>query len=393
MLVSAPLPLATAQAFQIQSQRLVRTSPTGTLPATLAALGGIQIDTISTLARSHELVAFARVAGLTSNAIHDVYWGGHHQFFEYWYHAACILPIEMWPVMAGVRARREKRGRRWHHLDDAPGTLGIILGRLEREGPLTARQLGGAKQGGAWWDWSQTKIAAEWLLDTGHIVCTTRRGFARLYDLPERVIPPALRAVSMSADECRDTLIKGALNALGVATAHDVATYIGYPVAEVSSHLKAHSPSLTVEGWRDTAYVADPDTIPQRPGRGAARPRFLSPFDSLVWDRVRLERLFGVHYRLEAYVPAALRVRGYYAMPILAGNTILGTVDPKREPETLVARILHIDATPTPTVCRSVAEALSTAAQWVGLSHVRIDMCSPDSARAEVEAHLAQLAN
>ena len=157
----------------------------------LRRVRAVQLDTISVLARSHELVTFARLGPIGRARIDEGYWGPTSTTFEYWSHAACILPIEDWPVYGAHRRARIARGRRWHRLEDADKSCSYVRDRLRSEGPLSARELGGAKKGGPWWDWSETKIAAEWLLDIGELVCRQRKGFQRIYDLAERAVPPS----------------------------------------------------------------------------------------------------------------------------------------------------------------------------------------------------------
>ena len=125
--------------------------------------------------------------------------GPKSETFEYWSHAACVLPLEDWPAYAFKRRQRREKGKRWHVLEERDKTCNEVLARLRGEGPLTANELGGAKKGGPWWDWSETKIAAEWLLDIGELVCRERRGFARVYDLAERAIPAELLAARTGA--------------------------------------------------------------------------------------------------------------------------------------------------------------------------------------------------
>ena len=157
----------------------------------LRRVGAVQLDTISVLARSHELVAYARLGPVAASAVErGLLARGRPTTFEYWSHAACILPIEEWPYYAFRRRAFAARGQRWHQVSEE--ACAEVLGRLRAEGPLTATQLGGAKAGGPWWDWSETKIAVEWLLDTGQVVCVRRTGWRRVYDLPERVLPAEL---------------------------------------------------------------------------------------------------------------------------------------------------------------------------------------------------------
>src|ERR1700684_857529 len=180
----------------------------GGVPAMVRRLGAGQLDTISVLARSHELVGYARLGAIGRNRVEQAYWGPKSETFEYWSHAACVLPLEDWPAYAFKRRQRRAKGKRWHVLEEQDKTCGEVLARLRGEGPLTASELGGAKKGGPWWDWSEVKIAAEWLLDVGDLVCRQRRGFQRVYDLVERAIPDELRHDDLSDQECITRLVR-----------------------------------------------------------------------------------------------------------------------------------------------------------------------------------------
>jgi len=351
----------------------------------VARLRGVQLDTISVLARSHELVAYARLGAIPRKEIEAAYWGPQGETFEYWSHAACVLPLEMWPAFAAQRRSRAERGFRWHQLDDQQRSCADVLQRLRDEGPLTSRELGGAKKGGAWWDWSEVKIAVEWLLDVGTVVCRERRGFERVYDLADRAVPSALRDQELDAESCARVLVESAARALGVATAKDLAAYHGFAVATVRSVIPTTTlRPVKVEGWREVAYLAD-DAEAGLQARLRGRNVMLSPFDSLLWDRARLERLFRVAYRLEAYVPAAKRVVGYFAMPVLSNERIVGLVDPKRVGTTLHARhvVVH-DARALP----QIASALRETATWVGCDTIRIDRVTPSELSSALERSL-----
>ncbi len=203
--------------------------------AMLRRLGAVQLDTISVLARSHELVAYARYGAIARKRIEQAYWGSKSQTFEYWSHAACVLPLEDWPRYAFRRRAFIAKGKRWHLLEDMAKSCGDVITKIRSEGPLTARELGGAKKGGVWWDWSEIKIAAEWLLDIGELVCRERRGFQRVYDLAERAIPTELQGIEFSDEECAVRLVNAAGGAMGVATVADLAAYHGLPQALVRS--------------------------------------------------------------------------------------------------------------------------------------------------------------
>ena len=233
----------------------------GGVAAMVRRLGAVQLDTISVLARSHELVAYARLGAVGRARVEQAYWGPKSETFEYWSHAACVLPLQDWPAYAFKRRQFLAKGRRWHRLEEKDKSCREVLARLRDDGPLTANQLGGAKKGGPWWDWSETKIAAEWLLDIGQLVCRERRGFARVYDLAERAIPSELLAQDWSDEECAVQLVAAAGRALGVALPADLAKYHGLPQALVRRVLDSSGlTKVSVAGWKQSAY-ADPGAL------------------------------------------------------------------------------------------------------------------------------------
>jgi uncharacterized protein len=358
------------------------------VPGMLRRLGAVQLDTISVLARSHELVAYARLGPIPRDRIERAYWNPRTPTaFEYWSHAACVLPIEEWPYYAFKRRALRARGQRWHQSQDRFCTE--VMARLRAEGPLNATQLGGAKAGGAWWDWSDTKIAVEWLLDVGEVICVRREGWRRIYDLPERVLPTDVLDAEPRDDECLAHLAGVAARALGVATRADLIDYhrlraltdgtTKYAEYVDEAALAAGLTSVRIEAaGKITPGWADPAALAQAPV-GRHRVTLLSPFDSLVWDRKRTRRMFGFEHSLEAYVPKARRVHGYFAMPLLARGRLVGRVDPVRRGQTLVARQLSLE---TPGASDAMARALREAAEWVGCSAVAVEQVNPP--------HLAQ---
>ncbi|MFF0219350.1 winged helix-turn-helix domain-containing protein [Streptomyces vinaceus] len=352
----------------------------------LRHLGAVQLDTISVLARSHELIPYARLGAVGRTAVEEAYWSDRHAF-EYWSHAACVLPIEEWPHFAFRRRIKRAQGYRWHEMKDKEASCRLVLDRLRAEGPLTSTELGGAKNGGPWWDWSETKIAVEWLLDAGDVVVTERRGWKRVYDLPERAVPDALLHDDLDDRECLRRLVALAGRSLGVGTRADIADYHRLKGEQVDSVIADSGlVPVEVEGWAKAAW-ADPAALATVP-RGRHRTTLLSPFDSLVWDRPRTERIFAFAHRLEAYVPKPKRIHGYFAMPLLAGGRLQGRVDPAREGSTLVARQLSLT---TPGAARPMAEALREAARWVGCDTVRVERAGSPEEAAAVTAELAAL--
>ncbi len=372
----------------------------GGVTGVLRRVSGVQLDTISVLARSHELVAYARLGPVGRDTVEKAYWPakGTPTTFEYWAHAACILPLADWPYYAWRRRAIAARGQRWHKVSE--DVCEQVLARLRDEGPLTATQLGGAKAGGPWWDWSEVKIAAEWLLDTGRAVCVRRTGWRRIYDLPERVIPRELTDHEPTDSECLSYLVGTVARALGVATHADFIEYQrlnGYGL-----HLRdgealdeaAAAAGLTpvtvpgskreVRGWADPAALAWLNAG----GRGTHRTALLSPFDSLIWDRKRTLRMFGYRHLFEPYVPREKRERGYFTMPLLTGGQIVGWVDPGRDGETLVARNLYLEK---PAAVTPMARALAEAAQWVGCSAVAAERVQPSALAQPLSSELRAL--
>jgi uncharacterized protein YcaQ len=379
--------------------------------AMLRRVGAVQLDTISVLARSHELVAYARLGPVSRQQVEQAYWhAGRPSAFEYWAHAACVLPIEQWPYFAFRRRALRARGVRWHQIHQE--TCDKVLARLRAEGPLTATQLGGAKAGGPWWDWSEVKIAVEWLLDTGDVVCVRRTGWRRIYDVPDRLLPDDLLGAEPSDLECLTYLAGVTARALGVVTQADLVEYhrLNYLTSETGQHtrlvadaaLSAGLVPVTLArpagrggrtdlsgaglspGWADPAALAEESAG----RRGRNRVTLLSPFDSLIWDRKRTRQMFGFEHSLEAYVPKDKRVHGYYIMPLLANGRLAGRVDPAREGSTLVARKVSLERA---TAAEPMAQALREAATWVGCDNIRLERIEPARHAPRLASALAQV--
>ncbi|MEU1149257.1 winged helix-turn-helix domain-containing protein [Streptomyces sp. NPDC005863] len=348
----------------------------------LRQLGAVQLDTISVLARSHELIPYARLGAVGRDTVEAAYWTQTHAF-EYWSHAACVLPIEEWPHFA-FRRRAYRTRPHWHH-DLTPGTYEQVIKQLRAEGPLTATELGGAKNKGEWWDWSESKIAVERALMYGEVVCTERRSWKRVYDLAERAVPDGLLHDDLDDAECLRRLVRQAGEALGVGTRTDITDYHRIR-GEQFDAVVADSGlvPVTVQGWEKPAW-ADPRALETTP-RGRHRTTLLSPFDSLIWERPRTERIFGFTHRLEAYVPKPKRIHGYFAMPLLAGGRLVGRVDPAREGRTLVARQVSLDG---PKAVAPMAQALLEAASWVGCDAVRVERVDRPELAAALTAAVA----
>ena len=405
-LLAGATPLRPAQARTASLRRRVAAVDT-----TLRHLGAVQLDTVSVLARSHELVQYSRLGPVGREAVETAYWGGGSGLdhpgpvttFEYWSHAASVLPVEEWPWFAFRRRFYKRRGVRWH--DVPTHALDALRDRLRAEGPLTTTELGGAKRSGEWWDWSEAKVAVEWLLDVGDVVCVRRVGWRRVYDLAERAVPEEHRTPDASwvdvdgvagpdDDTCLSELLLRSVRVCGVGSIADVADVhrLG-SVTEPRSRLERLLADLVerdlvqrvhVEGWKRPAY-ADPSALAAvEAGVGRSRTTLLSPFDSLVWRRERTARVFGFDYVMELYVPQAQRQYGYFTMPVLHGGRLVARVDPKREGQVLAARKVTFEtgrrgAVPAAAVTGTAA-ALREAASWIGCTSVRIGDVVPASA-------------
>jgi len=415
-LVPGVLPLRPAQASRAS---LLRRS--AAVDASLRQLGAVQLDTVSVLARSHELVQYARLGPVGREAVEAAYWGGGKGLehpdgattFEYWSHAASILPVEEWPLFSFRRRAYQRRGFHWHK--EPTKEIAHVRRQLAAEGPLTTTQMGGAKKGSDWWDWSDTKVAVEWLLFLGEVVCVRRVGWRRVYDLAERAIPEQHRAPSAgdhawvddegihgpADDDCLRGLLERSVRVMGVGTFGDVVDVhrLGPSRVLPRPRLEALLADLVadgrvavvgVEGWKAPAY-ADPAALSDlTPAR--SRTTLLSPFDSLVWHRERTERLFGFDYTMELYVPQDQRVHGYFTMPVLHGGRLVARVDPKREKGVLRARQVTFETgrrggVPASAVTGTAA-ALREAASWVGAESLALGRVLPESARAALTSAL-----
>lgn len=374
----ARLTLAEARRIAVAAQGLHRARPAGRVDrrqvrSTLHRLGLVQIDSVNVLVRSHELPLWSRLGPHPRGALEEL--GRRGEVFEYWVHEASFVPVEQWPLH---RYRDRSWIERWASQVEAerPGYLEAVYQEVVRSGPLTAGELAdpGAKTG-PWWGWNHGKQALELLFATGRVSARRRKSFEREYDLTERMIPAEVLAAPVpSREDARVALLAIAARALGVATAADLSDYHRMLVTRCRpaiDHLVAvgELEQVEVEGWREPAYLH----------REAARPRrvhaatVLSPFDSLVFFRPRIERLWDFHYRIELYTPAPKRTYGYYVLPFLLGDRLVGRLDVKADRKAGVLRVPaawaeagvhHGEA------AAAMATELSALASWLGLGEV-----------------------
>jgi uncharacterized protein YcaQ len=353
----------------------------------LDRVGLIQIDSVNVLVRSQELPLLARLGPHPRDVLPRM--AADAELFEYWCHEASLLPIAMWPLL---RWRAERVDEAWAGIRtigrDQPGYVEAVLGEVRDRGPLTAGELSepGPKTE-SMWGWSPGKRALEYLFRTGAVTARRRASdFARLYDLTERVIPAEVLALpAPSEDDAKRELLLMAARSLGVATARDLCDYhrLNVPrtrplVAELAED--GRLVPVRVRGWTQAAFLHPQAHLP-RWIRGRA---LLSPFDSLVWDRARTERLFGFRYRIGIYTPAARREHGYYVLPFLLGDRLVARLDLKadRGGAALLVQSAHAEpGSATGEVAAELSQELRVMAGWLGLETVRVagagDLAAP----------------
>lgn len=363
------LSAAEARLLALSAQGLIpHPDDRATVLGVLKRVGAIQLDTIAVLTRSHELIAYSRLGPVGRQTVDSCFWGQRAATaFEAWAHAASILPVEAWPYF-GFRRREKLRSGDGERID--PRTLAYVRAKLQA-GPITTAELGGRAVPGRFATRSPEKQAAEWLLSVGEAVCADRRRWQRVYDLPERALPPAILGQEASDAECIRYLVERAVMAMGVATRQDISDYYHLRLRDVDQALAdSDLVQVRVAGWEDTAW-APPGLLEEtRRPADSSRTTLLSPFDSLIWDRGRMKRLFGTVVLLEAYRRKSERAKGYFTMPLLFSGELVGWVDPARDGKTLVARRLHID---DPVYVSAMQEALLEAASWVSCDNVVVE--------------------
>ena len=343
----------------------------------------LQIDSVNVLSRAHYLPLFSRLGPYDRNILDRRSLAPTGRaLFECWAHEASFVPLAMHPLMRWRMDRARAGNSRYKSMRDFARDEAAYLNRvydfIGENGPTTAADLPeGAKSEGGWWGWGRGKMALEVLFEQGHLTAGSRPGFTRLYDLPARVIPAEILAqpTPPESEVFAELMLRSAI-ALGIGTEFDLRDYFRLPPAEARTalaHLVATGKleECTVNGWDAPAYRPTGAPIPRKAGGDA----FLSPFDPIVWDRPRAERLFNFRYRIEIYTPAAKRQFGYYVLPFLMGQTLAGRVCLKadRQAGLLRANALHYeDGQNADEVARRMLPQLQCMATWLGLSNVAI---------------------
>ncbi|MGY1683889.1 winged helix-turn-helix domain-containing protein [Geodermatophilus sp. SYSU D01176] len=398
--VADRLPAALARRIALAAQGFADPRPLAVVDARplrrmASRLAVLQIDSVNVVSRAHYLPAFSRLGPYPRETLDDLA-GRRRELFEYWAHEASLLPVRLHPHLRWRMAAAEEHA--WGSMvriqRERPGYVGEVLERVRESGPLKASDLAEPRpdRPGSMWNWHAGKVALEWLFYTG--VVTTRgrtAGFERVYDLAERVLPAAvLQAPTPEPADAVRELVRTAARALGVATGRDLRDYFRLrpPAARAAIAELVESEELLpveVAGWGVPAWL-HPEA--RRPRWVRAR-ALLSPFDSLVWERPRVERIFGFRYRLEIYTPAAQRVHGYYVLPFLLGDRLVARVDLKADRQAGVLRVQGAFAegrVDRAEVAAALAEELALMAGWMRLDDVVV------GERGDLAAELAVVA-
>jgi uncharacterized protein len=380
----ASLSAAEARRLALAAQGFAEPRPAGRpngwdLRRVLKRVRVLQIDSVNVLERAHYLPAFSRLGPYPRDLIDRASYRAPRRLFEYWGHEASLLPVELQPLLRWrmERAADDAWGGMRRIRRDRPQLVEELLERVAERGPVAASELAESepRRSGPWWDWSDVKRALEWLFWSGQVSCARRRRFERLYDLPRRVLPAAvLAAPTPPVADAQRELVRIAARALGVAAERDLRDYFRLPAAEAKRRIAelVEAGDLTrvaIEGWgRTPAYMPAGVRVPRRIEARA----LIGPFDSLIWERSRVRRLFGFDYRLEIYVPRPKRRHGYYVLPFLLGDRLVARVDLKadRQASVLRAQSIHVeDHAPAETLAELGAE-LETMRAWLGLERV-----------------------
>jgi uncharacterized protein YcaQ len=409
LLVALPdsLSLAQARRITLAAQGFTDPKPGGAtdlrhLRRVLRRLHLIQMDSVNVLQRAHFMPLYSRLGPYPVELLERAAYRKPRELFEFWGHEASLITTDLQPLF---RWRMDRAvdfawGGVRRLATEQPGLIARVLDEVRRRGPITAAQIEDdtPRTKDHWgWNWSATKHALEWLFYTGQITAADRTtSFARRYDVPERVLPQAvLDAPTPSPADAFRALVELSARSLGVAAEPELRDYFRLPVdgfKQAVAELVEDQVLLpvTVPGWKQPTYLHHEARLP----RWVRAATLVSPFDPLIWERGRTERLFGMNYRIEIYVPAAQRLYGYYVLPFLLGDRLAARVDLKADRKTGVLQIpaawLEPDAGQEETAVALAAE-LHRLAGWLGLHSVaapdRGDFAGPLT--AALKAHAA----
>jgi uncharacterized protein YcaQ len=355
-------------------------APAGTrqLNLLMQRLGVLQLDSVNVFERSHYLPVLARLGAYDKADLDRLTFTKKAPYVEFWAHQAALIPVESWPLW------------RWFMLNEREGTgrtklwatsnklmTDFLLAELAEKGPLPASRIEheSNKRSGPWWGWSEVKTGLEVLFFRGEVAVAGRTRFERIYDLPERRLPAHVLEQEIPKQDAIRELVRLGAQALGVGTIRDIADYWRLPQAETRAAAAELTESgdllpVTVAGWGKPALLHRDARIPRRIETAA----LLSPFDPIVWERERALRMFGFHYRIEIYTPAPKRVFGYYTLPVLIDEAIVGRIDLKSDRQQGVLRVQSAwrEGSAADGLEPRIAQLVRDAAAWQNLAGIEV---------------------
>jgi uncharacterized protein len=346
------------------------------------AVALFQIDSVNVLTRAHYMPLFSRLGPYPRAMLDRAHGRAPRRMFEYWAHEASLVRVDLQPALRFRMARAHVHawGGMRRLAAEQPDLVAWVLDEVRANGPVTAREIkhDSPRNKENWgWNWSAVKTALEWHFFSGTVTAVRRNAaFERVYDLPERALPSSvLDAPTPDVAESHRALVRVAARALGVGSEQCLRDYFRLAPTETRAAIAELVDAgellpAEVVGWRRKAYLNPGARLPRKVSARA----LVSPFDSLVFERARTEALFGFRYRIEIYVPAQLRVHGYYVLPFLLGDRLVARVDLKadRVAGRLVVQAAHAEPNAPPQTAAELAEELTTLAGWLGLGGVTV---------------------
>jgi uncharacterized protein YcaQ len=347
------------------------------LGALIDRLGLLQIDSVNVFERSHYLPVFARLGSYDKTLLDRVTYSP--RITEYWAHEASFIPVDTLPLLRWRQQDYRERGasdpESWFNANK-PMTE-WLLAELAAKGPMRASEIEHESntRSGSWWGWSLVKRGLETLFRWGDVVSAGRTRFERVYALPEQVLPASVRELHVPRDEAMRRLISISARAHGVGTVDDLADYFRLKATDALPAIRQLEDAgelvpVAIDGWAKPAWLHRDARLPRRMQATA----LLSPFDPVVWARARALRLFDFHYRIEIYTPEPKRVFGYYVLPVLVDDRVVGRVDLKNDRQ---AKVLRVRASwsepgaPDETAAR-LAPVLRQTMLWQGLDSIEV---------------------